>query len=101
MCIRDSSMGICRSPSTSEIFAKLVNPLLCLIIVLALLYVGQEILKPIAFAGLIALMLISPARYFERVGFPRAAAALIVLLLATLVFAIVFYMISNSIVSFR
>ncbi|MFL5811366.1 MAG: AI-2E family transporter [Flavisolibacter sp.] len=94
-------MGICRATSTSDIFAKLVNPLLCLIIVLALLYVGQEILKPVAFACLIALMLISPARYFERVGFPRAAAALIVLLLATLVFLVVFYLISNSIVSFR
>ena len=94
-------MGICRASSTSELFAKLVNPLLCLIIVLALVYVGQEILKPVAFACLIALMLISPVRYFERVGFPRAAAALIVLLLALLMFIIVFYLISNAIVSFK
>lgn len=94
-------MGICRASSTSELFAKLVNPLLCLIIVLALVYVGQEILKPVAFACLIALLLISPARYFERVGFPRAAAAFIVLLLALLVFIIVFYLISNAIVSFK
>src|SRR5689334_1160180 len=94
-------MGICRSSSTSVVFAKLVNPLLCIIIVLALLYVGQEILKPLAFSCLIALLLISPARYFERQGFPRAAAALICMLLAMLVFVVVFYFISNSIVSFR
>jgi predicted PurR-regulated permease PerM len=94
-------MGICRSSSTSELFAKLVNPLLCLIIVLALVYVGQEILKPVAFSCLIALLLISPARYFEKVGFPRAAAALIVMLLALLFFIIVFYLISNAIVSFK
>lgn len=94
-------MGICRSSSTSDTFAKLVNPLLCFIIILTLLYVGQEILKPVAFSCLIALLLISPSKYFERVGFPRAAAALISLLLALLVFIIVFYFISNSIASFR
>jgi predicted PurR-regulated permease PerM len=94
-------MAICRSSSTSTVFAKLVNPLLCVIMVLALLYVGQEILKPVAFSCLICLLLIGPARYFERIGFPRAAAALISMLLALLFFVVVFYFISNSIVSFR
>jgi predicted PurR-regulated permease PerM len=94
-------MGICRSSSTSMVFAKLVNPLLCLIIVLALLYLGQEILKPLAFACLVALLLISPCRFFERQGFPRGVSALISMLLASIVFVVVFYYISNSIVSFR
>jgi predicted PurR-regulated permease PerM len=94
-------MGICRSPDLSSIFSRLVNPLLCTIMVLALLYVGQEILKPIAFSALIALLLISPSRFFERQGFPRAVAALICLLLALLLFVVVFYFISNSIASFR
>lgn len=94
-------MGICRSPSTSETFAKLVNPLLCIIIVVALLYYGQEILKPLAFACLIALLLLAPCKFFERQGFPRSIAALISLLLATVVFFVVFYFISNSIASFR
>ncbi len=95
------SMGICRSPSTSNVFAKMVNPLLCLILILALLYLGQEILKPLAFSCITALMLISPCKYFERQGFPRAAAALICLLLGLILFLAVFYFISNSIVSFR
>lgn len=94
-------MGICRSSSTSALFAKLVNPLLCAVIILAFLYVGQEILKPFAFACLIALLLIGPARSLERQGFPRAVAALVSLILATLVFVVVFYFISNSIISFR
>lgn len=94
-------MGICRSNNTSETFAKLVNPLLCFIIILTLLYVGQEILKPLAFSCLMALMMISPCKYFERQGFPRAAAALICLLLGLMLFLLVFYFISNSIVSFR
>ena len=94
-------MGICRSSSTSMVFAKLVNPLLCLIIILALVYLGQEILKPLAFACLVALLLISPCRFFERQGFPRGMSALISMLLASIVFVVVFYYISNSIVSFR
>jgi predicted PurR-regulated permease PerM len=94
-------MGICRSSTTSAVFAKMVNPLLCLIIILTLLYVGQEILKPLVFSCLMALLLISPCKYFERQGFPRAGAALICLLLGLLLFLVVFYFISNSIVSFR
>lgn len=94
-------MAICRSSSLSQVFSKLVNPLLCLIMILALLYVGQEILKPLAFASLMALLLMSPCRFFERQGFPRGIAALICLLLGLLVFIVVFYFISNSIVSFR
>jgi len=65
------------------VFAKLVNPLLCLIIILALVYLGQEILKPLAFACLVALLLISPCRFFERQGFPRGVSALISMLLAS------------------
>jgi predicted PurR-regulated permease PerM len=94
-------MGVCRSSSTSMIFAKVVNPLLCLIIVLALLYVGQDILKPLAFSCLVALLLVSPCRFFERQGFPRGAAAMISLILATVIFVVVSYFISNSIVSFK
>jgi len=94
-------MGICRSSSTSMIFAKLVNPLLCFIIGFALLYFGQEILKPLAFSCLVALLLITPCRFFERQGFPRGVSALISMLLALIVFVVIFYFISNSIVSFR
>jgi predicted PurR-regulated permease PerM len=94
-------MGICRSSSTSVFFAKLVNPLLCLIIVSALLYLGQDILKPLAFASLVALLLITPCKFFERQGFPRGVSALMSMLLASIVFIIIFYFISNSIVSFR
>jgi predicted PurR-regulated permease PerM len=94
-------MGIYRSSSTSNFFAKLVNPLLCFIIFFALLYLGQEILKPLAFACLVALLLITPCKFFERQGFPRGISALISMLLASIVFIVVFYFISNSIVSFR
>lgn len=94
-------MSVCRTSSTSSFFAKMVNPLLCLIIAFALLYLGQEILKPLAFACLMALLLITPCRFFEKQGCPRGLSALISMLLASIVFVIVFYFISTSIVSFR
>ena len=94
-------MSVCRSSSTSTFFAKLVNPLLCLIILFALLYLGQEIFKPLALACLVALLLITPCRFFERQGFPRGVSALISMLLASIFFVVIFYFISSSIVSFR
>jgi predicted PurR-regulated permease PerM len=94
-------MGTLRTSSTSVFFAKLVNPLLCIIVGFALLYFGQEVLKPLAFSCLIALLLITPSRFFERQGFPRGLSVLISMLLASIVFVVVFYFISNSIVSFR
>lgn len=94
-------MGICRNSSTSTLFAKMVNPLLCFIIILALLYIGQDILKPFAFSCLMALLFVSPCAFFERQGFPRGVAAMIVLLFGLIIFFIIFYFIYNSIVSFR
>jgi predicted PurR-regulated permease PerM len=63
--------------------------------------VGQGILKPLAFASLLAILLISPSRFFEKAGFPRGIAALISLLLAFVVFFIIFYFLSTSIISFK
>ncbi len=94
-------MGICRNSSTSTLFAKMVNPLLCFIIILAILYIGQDILKPFAFSCLMALLFVSPCAFFERQGFPRGVAAMIVLLFGLIIFFIIFYFIYNSIVSFR
>ncbi|MFL5789297.1 MAG: AI-2E family transporter [Flavisolibacter sp.] len=94
-------MSVCRHPSTSTVFSKLLNPLLCICIIFVILYVGQGILKPFAFSCLLAMLLISPCSFFERQGFPRGIAALISLIMALLVFFVVFYFISNSLLSFR
>ena len=93
-------MNICRVPSSS-LYAKLAAPLICLAIIIGLLYYAQEILKPLALSGLIAILLTSPSRFFERQGFPRGVAAMISLIFAIAVFIFVFYFISNSIISFR
>jgi predicted PurR-regulated permease PerM len=87
--------------STSSIYTKLLPPLLCFTLIIILMYVGGSVLKPICFAGLLAILLISPCKIFERAGFPRGIAALISLLLAIMVFIVLFYFISNSIIQFR
>ena len=86
---------------TTSVYSKLVNPLICLAITIALLYYGQAILKPLALSALLAIVLTSPSRFFEKQGFPRAISALMVLLFAVVIFFLVFYVIVNAIVSFR
>src|SRR5437016_5561343 len=94
-------MSICRDSSTSALFAKLVNPLLCIAIISIILFYGQEVLKPLSFSCLFTLLLISPCQFFERQGFTRGMSALVTMLLALVIFLVIFYFISNSIVSFR
>jgi len=80
---------------------NITNSLITLTLLLLLLYWGQGILKPLAFACLLAVLLISPAKLFEKAGFPRGIAALISLLLAFVVFFVIFYFLSTSIISFK
>lgn len=93
-------MNICRVP-TNALFTRLLAPLLTLAVVLGLLYYTQIVLKPLALAALLALLLTSPCRFFEKQGFPRGYAALIVLLFSIVLFLIVFYFLFTSILSFR
>lgn len=94
-------MGIFRNASTSAIFAKLVNPLFCFVLIVLILYVGSQILIPFAFSALLAILLTAPSRWLEKWGLPRGLAALVCLLLSMVVFVVVFYFISSSVVSFR
>jgi predicted PurR-regulated permease PerM len=94
-------MGTFRNSSTSVIFAKLANPLICLVIILWLLYVGQHVLIPFSFSCLLAILLTSPSRRLENLGLSRGFAGIICLLFAVIIFFVVFYFISSSIVSFK
>lgn len=87
--------------ASTSVYSRLVNPLLCIAITLGLLYYGQSVLKPLALSALLAILLTSPSRFFEKQGFPRAISALMVLLIAVVIFFLIFYVIMNAIVSFR
>lgn len=87
--------------TTTSVYVKLLPPLLCFTVLIILMYIGQSVFKPIFLAGLLAILLISPSRLFERAGFPRGIASLISLLLALMVFIILFYFLSNSLIQFQ
>lgn len=87
--------------TTSSVYTKLIPPLLCFTLLIILMYVGQSVFKPICIAALLAILLITPCRLFERAGFPRGIASLISLLLAIMVFIIIFYFLSNSVIQFQ
>lgn len=94
-------MGTFRNSSTSVIFAKLANPLICFAIILALLYVGQHVLIPFSFSCLLAILLTSPSKKLESWGLSRGFAGMICLLFSLVVFSVIFYFISSSVVSFK
>ena len=94
-------MGTFRNSSTSVIFSRMANPLICFAIILCILYVGQHVLIPFSFSCLLAILLVSPSRRLESLGLSRGFASMISLLIALVVFFVVFYFISSSIVSFK
>jgi predicted PurR-regulated permease PerM len=94
-------MSIFRNATTAALLAKMAHPLLSLVLLLGILYIGQHVLIPFAFSCLLAILLVAPSRRVEKTGMPRGLAALICLLFAMILFFFVFYFISSSIVSFR
>lgn len=84
-----------------SVATKLAHKLQIVFITILLLYFGQMVLIPLAFAGLIALLLIPVCNFFERQGFPRLYAALIAVILGLLFFIVTSYFISSQIISFK
>jgi predicted PurR-regulated permease PerM len=60
----------------------IMQPLVVAAIVIAGLYVGRQVLQPLALAVLLSLMLAPPVRWLRQHGIPRVAAVLLVVLLA-------------------
>lgn len=83
------------------VFAKMANPLICFAITLWILYIGKDVLITLSFACLLAILLTSPCRALEKIGLSRAVASILCLILALVLFVIIFYFISTSIVSFK
>lgn len=87
------------SPRSST--TKVAFNLQIIAITLLLLYVGQSVLVPLAFAGLFTLLLLPIAVFFEHQGFPRLYAALISVILGVAFFTMTSYFISSQIISFK
>lgn len=87
--------------SNTPFINRLSNSLLSIALILFLMYVGQSILIPLAFANLLAILLMSPCNRLEKQGVPRGIAALISLIIAITIVFFVLYFISSQILSFR
>ncbi len=81
--------------------ARLCQSLISILIILFLLKVAENIFIPMAFAGLLTIILLGPCNYMEKKGLARGIAALISLLLAIVLVTAVFYFISSQLISFK
>ena len=86
---------------SNPFYIKLSHSLLAIVLILLIMYLGQSILIPLSFAGLLAIILIGPSDYFEKQGIPRGIAAVISLLLALTVGIVILYFISSQVISFK
>jgi predicted PurR-regulated permease PerM len=68
-------------------------------VVIAALYFARQVFVPIALAVLLSFLLTPVVRWLERVGLPRAAAALIVVILALGIVGTIGYIVSRQFVS--
>ena len=82
-------------------YEKLYRSLVSILIIFLIIFYGQHILIPIAFAALFALLLIAPSKLFERMGIARGLSALFSTLLFIIVGFFIFYFISSQVVRFK
>ncbi len=82
-------------------YERLYRSLVSILIIFLALYYAQHILIPVSFGALIALLLIAPARIFEKFGIGRALSAIISTLLFLVAGFVVFYFISSQVVGFK
>ena len=59
-----------------------LNTLLIWVIVITALFVGREVIIPLALAGILSFMLAPPVRMLQNLRVPRGLAAVVVVLLA-------------------
>lgn len=75
--------------------------LLSLVLVLLVLYYGEGILKPLAFAGIFSLGLVGPCSWLEKRGLGRSWSAAICVLLGLALVGFVVSFLSTQIAGFR
>ncbi|ERJ59456.1 AI-2E family transporter [Sphingobacterium paucimobilis] len=87
------------TPSNKPYAINLAASLFALVLILALLYVAQDVLLPILFATLISISLFPLARFFERLRLGKAFSALLAVIVAiTVISAILWFIVHQSII---
>src|SRR5215831_3408881 len=88
------------SSSESPFTQRLSYTLISYILVVWLLYIGRNILTPMALAAVFALFLTGPCNWLERKGVPRGLASLLSFVLFIAIGTILFFIISAQIANF-
>ena len=70
-------------------------------LILSILYFGQHIILPIAFACLFSIILIAPSDRMEKAGANRGVSASISIVVSVCLVAILFYLVSKQVYGFR
>jgi predicted PurR-regulated permease PerM len=78
-------------------YQQLSLKLLALVLIAAIIYVGQAILVPLAFAILLGILLLPVASFLERKGFSRVMANLLSIFLGILFIGSIIYFLSYQI----
>jgi predicted PurR-regulated permease PerM len=78
------------------VYAKISLILLGLVII----FYGQNIIVPLSFAMLLAVLLLPLCRFLERLKFPRPLAIMVCILVAVILVSLIIYFISSQIMTF-
>ena len=89
------------TPQPLPFYIKLSHCLISIALLLVLLYLGQHILVPLAFACLLSVLLMGFCNFLERLGIHRGFAALLAVLLAILSGVVILYLISSQFTRFK
>ncbi len=89
------------TPQPLPFYIKLSHSLISIALLLVLLYLGQHILVPLAFACLLSVLLMGFCNMLERYGMRRGFAAILAVLMAILGGLVILYLISSQLTRFR
>lgn len=81
-------------------FIRLALKLLMLSLIACIIFLGQNIIVPFAFALLLAILLLPVNVFLERKGIPRAIAIIISLIISIIVISGIIYFLATQIVRF-
>lgn len=89
-----------QSPEPMPFYAKFSLNLVSIILLGALIYLGQDILMPLCFAIVLAFILLPLSNRFVKLGLPQVGAMLLSIFLAVIAIAAIVYFLSSQIANF-
>jgi predicted PurR-regulated permease PerM len=86
--------------SNSPFYIKLSHNLLSIVLIGLIIYLGRDILMPLFFAIVLAILLIPVANWLKKIGIPQVPAMLIAIFLALVFIAAIIYFLSSQVANF-